>query len=242
MFYSLSEYVDAIWAYSSRTVDAGTPAASDGTYLDDVGYAVWTYPSRTDDGGVSTNLIAVPLASGTTVGTPAIGQTHVLTAQGLRSGSSVGTPAIGQTHVLTAQGLRSGSSVGTPELVCLSPTVLEAAPLRSGSTVGSPALSSYRVIKELFTFGSSLDSAFSLASSVETPTFSGASGIESGEVSFGSAIETPALALASSITTFNDMVPSRLQAGFESRRTLSWQPTYTSALQSQYQYLALLTA
>ncbi len=101
MFYSLSEYVDAIWAYSSRTVDAGTPAASDGTYLDDVGYAVWTYPSRTDDGGVSTNLIAVPLASGTTVGTPELGQTHALTAQGLRSGSSVGTPAIGQTHALT---------------------------------------------------------------------------------------------------------------------------------------------
>jgi hypothetical protein len=43
---NLTALVDAVWAYSSRTLDEETPAASNGSYLDDIGYATWTYTER----------------------------------------------------------------------------------------------------------------------------------------------------------------------------------------------------
>jgi len=73
MAYTVEQYVDAIWAYSSRTVDAGSPAASDGLYIDDVGYAVWTYPTRTED-GVPQNCTARSIVLGALVlGKPTAG-------------------------------------------------------------------------------------------------------------------------------------------------------------------------
>jgi hypothetical protein len=43
----LTALVDAVWVYSSRTLDTATPAASNGSYLDDIGHSVWTYTDRT---------------------------------------------------------------------------------------------------------------------------------------------------------------------------------------------------
>jgi hypothetical protein len=43
---NLTALVDAVWAYSSRTLDTATTAASNGSYLDDIGYATWTYTDR----------------------------------------------------------------------------------------------------------------------------------------------------------------------------------------------------
>ncbi len=48
---TVTEVVDAIWANTTRTVDGLAPSASDGSYIDDVGYAVWTYVTRTVEGG-----------------------------------------------------------------------------------------------------------------------------------------------------------------------------------------------
>jgi hypothetical protein len=46
MIENLTALVDAVWVYSSRTLDTATPAASNGSYLDDIGHAVWTYTDR----------------------------------------------------------------------------------------------------------------------------------------------------------------------------------------------------
>lgn len=46
MIENLTTLVDRTWDYSSRTLDALTPAASNGSYIDDIGYAVWTYSDR----------------------------------------------------------------------------------------------------------------------------------------------------------------------------------------------------
>jgi hypothetical protein len=49
----LDDIADAVWTAATRTLDAGSPAASDGSYLDDVAYAVWTNGTRTLDGGTT---------------------------------------------------------------------------------------------------------------------------------------------------------------------------------------------
>ena len=52
---TVAEIVDAIWANPVRTIDGQAPVASDGSYIDDVGYAVWTYITRTVEGGSGIN-------------------------------------------------------------------------------------------------------------------------------------------------------------------------------------------
>lgn len=59
MSYTSAEYADGVWTHPTRTVDAGSPAPSSGTYIDDVAYAVWTYPTRTASGGVASFTITV---------------------------------------------------------------------------------------------------------------------------------------------------------------------------------------
>ncbi len=109
---TVDEIVDAIWAYPSRTVDAGIPAASDGSYLDSVGYAVWTYPTRTVSGGVS--LVALGQIAEPTTGRPEIGQVHTLSALGQVSEPTTGSPAISQTHTLSASGQTAEPTTGQP--------------------------------------------------------------------------------------------------------------------------------
>jgi hypothetical protein len=46
MIENLTTLVDLVWDYETRTLDEATPAASDGSYIDDIGYAVWTYSDR----------------------------------------------------------------------------------------------------------------------------------------------------------------------------------------------------
>lgn len=45
-----ADIADAVWTAATRTLDANSPAASDGSYIDDIGYAVWTAGTRTLDG------------------------------------------------------------------------------------------------------------------------------------------------------------------------------------------------
>jgi len=59
MSYTPEDYADGVWTHPTRTVDAGSPAPSDGSYIDDVAYAVWTYATRTASGGVATFQINV---------------------------------------------------------------------------------------------------------------------------------------------------------------------------------------
>jgi len=59
MSYTPEDYADGVWTHPTRTVDAGSPAPSDGSYIDDVAYAVWTYATRTASGGVATFSINV---------------------------------------------------------------------------------------------------------------------------------------------------------------------------------------
>ena len=54
---TVEEIVDQIWAHPSRTVDAGSPAPSDGSVIDDIGYAVWTYITRTVEGGINRSFL-----------------------------------------------------------------------------------------------------------------------------------------------------------------------------------------
>jgi hypothetical protein len=111
---TVDEIVDAIWAHPSRTVDALTPSASNGSYIDSVAYAVWTYPTRTVSGGVS--LVALGQIAEPTTGKPAVGQTHTLTALGQVSEPTTGQPQIGQTHTLTARGQSALPVTGKPVL------------------------------------------------------------------------------------------------------------------------------
>jgi len=120
MAYTVEEYVDEIWAYSTRTVDAGTPAASDGSYIDDVGYAIWTYPTRTED-GTADALEALSLDTGsTTLGTPTLTEVaaEALDALSLSMGSTeLGTTTLSQLHVLLSSHLSSDAvTLGTPTL------------------------------------------------------------------------------------------------------------------------------
>ena len=56
----LTDIADAVWVYSSRSVDSNSPNASDGTILDDIGYSVWTYTTRElDTSGGTTAPTAV---------------------------------------------------------------------------------------------------------------------------------------------------------------------------------------
>jgi len=59
MSYTPDDYADGVWTHPTRTVDAGSPEPSDGSYIDDVAYAVWTYATRTASGGVATFQINV---------------------------------------------------------------------------------------------------------------------------------------------------------------------------------------
>ena len=67
MSFTPEDYADGVWTFPTRTVDGLAPAASDGSYIDDVAYAVWTYTTRTASGGVATFQINVaqtmPVAS-----------------------------------------------------------------------------------------------------------------------------------------------------------------------------------
>lgn len=45
-----SSIADAVWTYSTRTLDESSPGASNGSFLDDIGYHVWTYLTRTVEG------------------------------------------------------------------------------------------------------------------------------------------------------------------------------------------------
>lgn len=45
-----SDIADAVWTAATRTLDANSPAASDGSYIDDIGYAIWTAGTRELDG------------------------------------------------------------------------------------------------------------------------------------------------------------------------------------------------
>lgn len=115
------------------------------------------FPQADTPGG----LTATPISSGSTVGQPAIAQTHALTATALVSGSTVGQPTaaqvniltatglasapttgrptIGQTHALTPVALRCGTSTGTPTAGIVTITYdLSATALASGSTTGRP--------------------------------------------------------------------------------------------------------
>jgi len=59
MSFTPAEYADGVWTHATRTVDAGSPAASDGSIIDDIAYAVWTYATRTASGGVASFQITV---------------------------------------------------------------------------------------------------------------------------------------------------------------------------------------
>lgn len=88
------------------------------------------------------DLIAESIATGApTVGAPALGQIHGLTATGIAIGApTVGTPALTQAHALAASGVATGApTVGTPAVGQVH--ALTASSIATGApTVGSPAL------------------------------------------------------------------------------------------------------
>lgn len=101
------------------------------------------FSSAFDVGAASgDNLTATGVDTGTpSVGSPTIGQVHVLTATGVATGTpSVGSPSLGQAHNLTATGVATGSpSVGSPAVGQVH--VLTATGIATGTpSVGSPAL------------------------------------------------------------------------------------------------------
>jgi len=138
---TVTEIVDAIWAYYSRTVDGLAPVAPDGSYKDDVRYAVWTYPTRTVTGGVS--LTAKGIYTGApTLGKPAISQTHALTARGIYTGApTLGKPALTQSYVFIALGLETTPILGKPAISQFH--VLTARGIYTTPTLGRPALLGY---------------------------------------------------------------------------------------------------
>nr|WP_309504265.1 arabinofuranosidase catalytic domain-containing protein [uncultured Roseovarius sp.] len=89
-------------------------------------------------GGGSDDLTPSSIEATSEVGSPTLGQTHVLTASGIEATSEVGSPTLGQTHALTPSSIEATSEVGAPTLstgAVLTPLSIEAA-----SEVGSPAI------------------------------------------------------------------------------------------------------
>jgi len=146
MAYTVEEYVDEIWAYSSRTVDAGTPAASDGSYIDDVGYAVWTYPSRTEDGGTGHSITgAGNISSSEAIGQPAItaviSDQNITGAGNISSSEALGQPALSVS--LDLAGIASGEEFGQPTITVVAGAhdITDAGGIASGEEIGQPELS-----------------------------------------------------------------------------------------------------
>jgi hypothetical protein len=149
---SLRAYIDGTQRITATdaTYSSGSPglahymASTGGTYaaMDD-----WTATDLVAAGGAEQNLTATGIATGApTVGTPALGQTHVLTATGITASPTVGAPALGQTHALTATGIATGApSVGTPALGLI--VALSATGTATGApTVGAPAIGQTHVL------------------------------------------------------------------------------------------------
>lgn len=77
--------------------------------------------------------------SETTLGTPAVGQAHVLTAAGIASTPTVGSPSIGQVHALDASDITAAAVVGSPSINA-GTDELTASGIVIAPVVGTPAL------------------------------------------------------------------------------------------------------
>ena len=121
MSFTPSDYADGVWTFPTRTVDGLAPAASDGSYIDDVAYAVWTYTTRTASGGVATFQINVaqtmpvavqsstlqtgmPVSVAQTMPTPAQVITAEATGEVFQITVNQATPTPSQASIVEAQG------------------------------------------------------------------------------------------------------------------------------------------
>jgi len=111
---TVTEIVDQIWAYSPRTTDGQIPAASDGSYIDDVSYAVWTFVTRTVEGGTNYNIDGVGgIASQEVFGLLAVVPVAAYNIDGVGGIVSVeafGTPVI--TPTISLVGIPSEETFG----------------------------------------------------------------------------------------------------------------------------------
>ena len=105
----IADIADAVWEHSTRTLDAESPAASNGTYIDDVAYAIWTNGTRELDGDPPETPEGSGLANLTIDATA--------TGQSVRSGS--GTAALTVDAIGTGQSLRNGSGLADLVLDCI---------------------------------------------------------------------------------------------------------------------------
>ena len=115
------------------------PAAFGHSQADSVGYS-WAAMSIALRPAADTvdDLLANDVSSASSVGTPVIGQAHVLGANDVASASSVSTPAVGQVHALLADDVASASSVTEPAIALVTPLLAE--DVASASSVSVPAI------------------------------------------------------------------------------------------------------
>ena len=131
MRYTTAQIADGVWTHATRTVDAGSPQPSNGTFLDDISYAVWTYGTRTVESGGVTGTIAATATSGTAsaTGTRTIparsGTVSAVATAGVASATGTRTvPAFsGTVASVGAAGTCSASGTFVPAGVSVTGTI-----------------------------------------------------------------------------------------------------------------------
>jgi len=117
-----------------NTSDLGNnPAAAQTFYDDNISLDI-DYVAGSDD------LTAVGITANPVVGTPAIGQEHVLTAAGITANPVVGIPVLLLIFILTSVGILATPVLGTPTITHIH--VLTATGITADPVVGTPTLSS----------------------------------------------------------------------------------------------------
>jgi hypothetical protein len=129
------------------------------------------------------DLTANDVASASSVGTPVIGQVHVLNAADVASASSVSAPVLGQIHALLAADVASASSVSTPAIALVVPILAE--DVASASSVSTPVIGQVHVI---------LAADVASASSVTAPVLGQVHALLANDVASASGVSAPVLA------------------------------------------------
>jgi hypothetical protein len=138
MIYDPVTIADLVWTNPTRTVDAGVPAASDGTFIDDVGYAVWTYATRTVETTSQNITGAGSIPSAESVGQPTVTYVpiqNIVDAGSIPSAESVGLATISAT--IYPASIATAESVGAPAIA----TTISAISIASAESFGAPSLS-----------------------------------------------------------------------------------------------------